>query len=141
VEATYSYQAPPERVWARLLDAESLRACIPGCKNLEAVGPDRWNATLEVGAGPVHGTYTGTVAIVDKREPVSYTLRVEGRGGPGFVKGSAQVTLASSSEGTRVDVTADGQVGGTVASVGQRMLAGVARMLMGQFFDCLSAKL
>lgn len=141
VEATYSYPAPPARVWTRLLDAEALRTCIPGCKALEATGPDRWDATLEVGAGPVRGTYNGTVAIMDKREPVSYTLRVEGRGGPGFVKGTAQVTLAPSNEGTRVDVIADGQVGGTVAGVGQRMLAGVARMLMGQFFDCLSAKL
>jgi len=141
VEGSYSYPAPPERVWARLLDEEALRTCIPGCKALEAAGPDRWSATLDVGVGPIRGTYTGSVAIVEKDEPVSYTLQVEGRGGPGFVKGTAQVRLAAAGDGTRVDVTADGQVGGTVAGVGQRMLTGVARMLMGQFFECLSAKL
>jgi uncharacterized protein len=141
VEGTYSYAAPPTRVWARLLDPEALRSCIPGCKTLEADGPDRWNAVLSVGAGPVRGTYNGTVTITSKQEPVSYTLNVEGKGGPGFVKGTAIVRLAPADDGTRVNVTADGLVGGTVASVGQRMLTGVARSLMGQFFSCLGAKL
>jgi len=141
VEGTFAYPAPPERVWSRLLDPVALRACIPGCESLESVGEDRWSARLSVGAGPVRGTYQGSVAIANKNEPVSYTLEIEGRGAPGFVKGTAQVTLAAADAGTRVDVTADGQVGGTVAAVGQRMLSGVARMLMGQFFDCLRTKL
>jgi uncharacterized protein len=141
VEGTFAYPAPPERVWSRLLDPVALRACIPGCESLESTGEDRWSARLSVGAGPVRGTYQGSVAIANKKEPVSYTLEIEGRGAPGFVKGTAQVTLAAADTGTRVDVMADGQVGGTVAAVGQRMLSGVARMLMGQFFDCLRTKL
>ncbi|HZP96305.1 MAG TPA: carbon monoxide dehydrogenase subunit G [Candidatus Limnocylindria bacterium] len=141
IDASYTYPAAPAQVWARLLDPESLRACIPGCEALESIGPDRWNARLSVGAGPIRGTYTGAVAITGKREPMSYTLEVEGRGSPGFVKGSAQVTLVPDGVGTRVDVVADGQVGGTVAAVGQRMLTGVARSLMGQFFDCLRSRL
>jgi len=141
VEGAWSYPAPPARVWARLLDAEALRSCIPGCKSLDATGPDAWDATLSVGAGPIRGTYTGKVAIVEKDEPSGYTLRIEGKGAPGFVKGTARVTLTPEGDGTRVTVDADGQVGGTVAAVGQRMLGGVARQLMGQFFDCLKAGL
>ena len=141
VEGTYAYPAPPDRVWTRLLDPQALRECIPGCESLEPAGEDRWSALLNVGAGPIRGRYNGSVAIADKREPLSYTLQVEGRGGPGFVKGTAHITLTPSGEGTQVGVTADGQVGGTVAAVGQRMLAGVAKVLMGQFFDCLATKL
>ena len=141
VEGTYSYPAPPARVWTRLLDPEALRSCIPGCTSLVAAGDDRWEATLDVGAGPIRGTYNGSVAIANKNEPVSYTLRIEGKGSPGFVKGTAEISLVLVDAGTRVDVKADGQVGGTVAAVGQRMLVGVARMLMGQFFDCLRANL
>lgn len=141
VEGTYAFPAPPERVWSHLLDPVALRECIPGCESLEPTGTDRWTAKLLVGAGPVRGRYDGSVAIADKAEPLSYTLEVEGRGSPGFVRGTARITLVPAADGTRVEVTADGQVGGTVAAVGQRMLSGIARMLMGQFFECLRTKL
>jgi hypothetical protein len=141
VEGSYAYPAPPDRVWSRLLDPAALRSCIPGCQSLESTGDDRWSAKLSVGAGPIRGMYDGSVAIANKQEPVSYTLEIEGRGSPGFVKGTAQIRLVAADGGTRVDVRADGQVGGTVAAVGQRMLSGVAKMLMGQFFDCLRSAL
>lgn len=141
IEGTFDFAATRERVWTRLLDPEALRSCIPGCKELQLTAPDTWTATLSVGAGPVRGTYVGTVTLADQHAPESYRLEIEGRGGPGFVKGSALVTLTSNDQGTRVVVDATAQVGGTVAAVGQRMLSGVARMLMGQFFDCLRAGL
>lgn len=141
VEGSYVYPAPPQQVWDVLLDPESLRGCIPGCEVLTESGPDRWDATLKVGVASIKGTYKSKVAILDKREPEAYTLSVEGSGGPGFVKGTARITLSAEGEGTRVAVDGDGQVGGTVAGVGQRMLGGVAKMLMNQFFECLRGRL
>jgi carbon monoxide dehydrogenase subunit G len=141
VEGTYSFPAPPQKVWDLLLDPESLKSCIPGCESLTVAGPDRWDAMMKVGVAAVRGTYKGKVAIVDKQEPSTYTLQVEGSGGPGFVKGTARVTLTPEGEGTRVGVDGDGQVGGPVAGVGQRMLGGVAKMLLNQFFDCLKGRL
>lgn len=140
VEGSFEYGAPADRVWSRLLDPVALRECIPGCESLEPAGDDRWTARLLVGAGPVRGRYWGSVAISDKHEPLSYTLAIDGSGSPGFVRGTARITLVPSAAGTRVDVVADGQVGGTVAAVGQRMLGGVAKMLMGRFFDCVRGK-
>jgi carbon monoxide dehydrogenase subunit G len=88
----------------------------------------------------IKGTYKGKVAIVEKDPPNSYTLQVEGSGGPGFVKGSAKIVLEPDGDATRVRVEGDGQVGGMLAGVGQRMLPGVAKMLMNQFFECLIGK-
>ena len=141
VEGAYSFPAPPQKVWELLLNPESLQSCIPGCESLTVAGPDRWDATMKVGVAAVRGTYKGKVAIVDKQEPSTYTLQVEGSGGPGFVKGTARVALTPEGEGTRVAVDGDGQVGGPVAGVGQRMLGGVAKMLMNQFFECLKGRL
>lgn len=140
LEGSYEFPAPPARVWETLLDPEALRACIPGVETLEPTGQDTWNASLKVGVGTIRGSYKSRVAIVEKDEPNAYRLNVEGSGGPGFVKGSARITLTPAGEGTRVDVDADGQVGGMVAGVGQRMLGGAARMLMNQFFDCMKAR-
>ncbi len=123
-----------------MLDPESLKQCVPGCESLEATDADQYQVTLKVGVAAIRGTYKGKIAIVDKVEPSSYRLRVEGKGGPGFVRGDASITLEEDGGETRVMVDADGNVGGTVAGVGQRMLGGVAKMLMDQFFNCLKSR-
>jgi uncharacterized protein len=141
VEGVYSFPGPAEKVWDLLLDPESLRSCIPGVESLTETSTDHWDAVMKVGVAAIKGTYKGKVGIVDKQPPTMYTLQVEGSGGPGFVKGTARVTLEPSGEGTTVKVEGDGQVGGMLAGVGQRMLPGVAKMLMNQFFECLIARL
>lgn len=141
LEGSYSFDAPPERVWTLLLSPEALKSCVPGCEKLEPIGDDAYTATMKVGVASIKGTYNGKIRITEKNEPTSYTLNVEGSGGPGFVRGEARISLAADGEKTRVTVNADGQVGGTVAGVGQRMLGGVAKMLMNQFFDCMRKQL
>lgn len=140
VEGAYTFPGEPQQVWELLLDPESLRTCIPGVESLTETSPDHWDAVMKVGVAAIRGTYKGKVAIVDKEAPSSYTLQVEGSGGPGFVKGSAKVSLESTGDSTSVKVDGDGQVGGMLAGVGQRMLPGVAKMLMNQFFECLIGK-
>ena len=140
VEGAYTFPGSPEQVWDLLLDPESLRQCIPGAETLTETSPDHWDAVLKVGVAAIKGTYKGKVAIVEKQPPTMYTLQVEGSGGPGFVKGSAKISLEGNGDTTSVKVEGDGQVGGMLAGVGQRMLPGVAKMLMNQFFECLISK-
>ena len=141
VEGVYAFPGPPQKVWDLLLDPESLRACIPGVETLTETSPDHFDAVMRVGVAAIKGTYKGKVAITDRQPPNGYTLEVEGSGGPGFVKGTAKIALEPDGDGTRVKVDGDGQVGGMLAGVGQRMLPGVAKMLMNQFFECLIGKL
>ncbi len=140
VEGTYTFPGSPPQVWDLLLDPDSLRQCIPGVETLTETSPDHFDAVMKVGVAAIRGTYKGKVAIIDREAPTAYTLQVEGSGGPGFVKGTAKITLEASGDGTSVKVDGDGQVGGMLAGVGQRMLPGVAKMLMNQFFECLIGK-
>jgi len=141
VEGVYTFPDTPAKVWELLLDPESLRSCIPGVETLEETSPDHFDAVMRVGVAAIKGQYKGKVAIVDKQEPTNYTLQVEGSGGPGFVKGTAKISIEAEGEGSKVSVDGDGQVGGMLAGVGQRMLPGVAKMLMNQFFECLIGRL
>jgi carbon monoxide dehydrogenase subunit G len=141
VEGSYRFPAPAERVYALLLDPNVLAGCIPGCERLEAVGPDQYEATVKVGVGAVRGTYKGEVRIVDQQPPQRYRMIVQGRGGPGFIKGEASVTIVPAGDAeSDVQVVGEGQVGGMIAGVAQRLLGGVATMMMNQFFDCLRGK-
>jgi carbon monoxide dehydrogenase subunit G len=141
VEGAYTFPGQPQQVWNLLLDPESLRTCIPGVESLTETAPDHWDTVMKVGVAAIKGTYKGKIAIVDKQEPLMYTLQVEGSGGPGFVKGTAKIMLEPEADDTLVKVEGDGQVGGMLAGVGQRMLPGVAKMLMNQFFECQISKL
>jgi carbon monoxide dehydrogenase subunit G len=69
-------------------------------------------------------------------------MSVQGRGGPGFVKGVAAITVRPiGAEECDVVVVGDGQIGGLIAGVAQRLMGGVANMMMNQFFECLRKQL
>jgi carbon monoxide dehydrogenase subunit G len=135
LEGSYDMPVPRQRVWEAFLDPEQLRQAIPGCEKLEAVGNDEYKATMKIGVGAVKGTFEGKVRLSDKKPPDSYRLAVEGSGGPGFIRGDTVITLSDADGGTRVSFSADVQVGGLIAGVGQRMLGGVSKMMADQFFN------
>ena len=116
-------------------------SCIPGCDRFEPDGEDRYNVTLTVALAAITGTYNGTVVLADKILHSSYRLVVEGQGRPGFVKGSSAIALRADGAATAVDVSGTVQTGGPIARVGQRLIGGVARMMLDRFFACLQAKL
>ena len=134
IEGSSDIPAPIDRVWTAFLDPTTLAAALPGCEKLEAIGPGEFKATMKVGVGPVKGTFEGKVRLADQEPPHRYRMAIEGSGGPGFVRGEAAMELAPVEGGTRVSYNADVQIGGLIASVGQRMLGGVSRMMLDQFF-------
>jgi len=89
---------------------------------------------MKVGVASVKGTYKGKVAIKDKQPPAHYVLSGEGSGGPGFMQGDVIIDLAESNGQTVLKYSTEPKIGGLIASVGQRMLNGVAKMMADQFF-------
>jgi uncharacterized protein len=127
--------APRDRVWAALQDPAVLVRTIPGCQQLEQVGPDFYRATVTAGVASIKGTYSGEVRLSDQAEPDSLVLHASGAGAPGTVSADVRVNLADVDGGaTRLDYDADAVVGGVIGGVGQRMLVGVARKTAGEFF-------
>ncbi len=135
IEGSHDVPVPRQKVWDAFLNPEQLRQAIPGCEKLEALGNDEFKATMKIGVAAVKGTFEGKVRLTEKNPPTSYRMAVEGSGGPGFVRGETLITLTDiEGGGTRVSYSADVQVGGLIAGVGQRMLGGVSKMLADQFF-------
>jgi carbon monoxide dehydrogenase subunit G len=141
VTGTYKLNAPIEKVWAFLMDPDSISKVLPGCKSLEETKPDTFEGTMEIGIAAVKGSYSGSVQLLDKEPPKSYRMIIDGSGKRGFVKGEASVDLEAADEETVLTYDADTQVGGLIANVGQRMLSGAAKMIINQSLKKLDQEL
>lgn len=135
IQGTHQINAAIESVFAALVDPKVLQRCIPGCESLEQTGENTYVATMKAGVGAVKGTFKGTVRLEDIQVPSHYRMIVEGKGGPGFVKGTGDFHLAANDDATAITYTGDMQVGGVIAGVGQRMIEAAAKMLAGKFFS------
>lgn len=141
VEGTYTLSAPRDEVWELLNDPNVLARATPGIKQLDPQGNDTFKATIEVGVGPVKGAYVGQVSIADKVPPERMTLKVEGGGRPGTIKATGELRLEEQNGKTLVAYSGDAQVTGLIASVGHRLIGGVAKQMVGEFFRALEKEL
>ncbi len=135
IEGSYQFNASRERVWEILQDPKVMAKCMPGCESMEEIGPDQYEATVKVGIAAVKGSYKAKVAIKEKEAPSHYVLSGSGSGGPGFMHGDLIIDLEENGEsGTTLRYITDAKIGGLIAGVGQRMLGGVGKMMVDQFF-------
>ena len=134
----YEIAATREKVWSAITEPASLQGCIPGCQRLEDVGDGNYEASISAQFGPVRGNFSAKVSIKDWNPYESYRLVVSANGAPGFVNGEAFITLSEEGGMTTVSVDGDGQAGGLLARVGQRMMENVSRSMMDRFFGCLA---
>jgi carbon monoxide dehydrogenase subunit G len=131
-----------EKVYAALNDAEILKKCIPGCEELVKESDNEFAAVVKLSVGPVSARFKGKVRLEDLDPPNGYRIAGEGEGGvAGFAKGGATVKLTEVPEGTKLTYQAEANVGGKIAQLGQRLLAGTSKKIADKFFANFTAEL
>ncbi|NTV62553.1 MAG: carbon monoxide dehydrogenase subunit G [Oscillochloris sp.] len=141
IAGNYTFEATREEVWSALNDPEVLARTIPGCQRLDEVGENEYETTLKIGLQAVRGVYSGHVKIDNIVVPESYELHVAGKGSNGFLKGSGAIKLRIEGETTILDYGGEAQIGGTIASVGQRLIDGAAKTLINQSLKALATQI
>ena len=132
--------ASREAVYAKLNDPEVLKACIPGCEQLDKVSDTEFQAIATTKIGPVKAKWKGKVQLTDLDPPNGYRISGEGEGGiAGFAKGGAAVKLADKDGGTLLTYDVEAQIGGKLAQLGQRLIAGAAKKMADDFFQKFAA--
>ncbi|WP_457648163.1 CoxG family protein [Profundibacter sp.] len=136
LNGTRTIKADRATVWEHLNSAETLMACIPGCQELTGSPEDGFDAVVKQKVGPVKATFKGRVELSDVVPAESYKISGQGKGGvAGFAKGGANVTLVDVEEGTELTYEVEAKVGGKIAQLGNRLIAGFARKMADKFFD------
>ena len=133
VSGEHRFSAPRAAVWQAMLDPAALQASMPGCERFVEVGPRSYDLTIKVGIAAIKGTYSGNVKVADPVDNESYRLIVAGSGKPGSVNGDATLVLSDDGAGTLVKYTGDVKAQGAIARMGSRLLAGAAKLMIGQF--------
>jgi carbon monoxide dehydrogenase subunit G len=132
----------PATVYAALLDAEVLKACVPGAQEVVGSPEEGFEAKVTQKVGPVKATFKGQVNLSDLVPGEGLTISGEGKGGAaGFAKGGATVRLQPSETGTLLSYDVEAKVGGKLAQLGSRIIDGFAKKMADQFFANLQAHL
>lgn len=133
--------APRDQVYAALNDTATLQKAIPGCEELIRHSDTELEAKVVLKIGPVKARFGGKVTLDQAGAPGSFSLRGEGSGGvAGFAKGGAVVTLEDRGAETLLTYEASAEVGGKIAQLGSRLIAGTAKKLADQFFTTFAAE-
>ena len=122
-------------VWAKLYDPDVLRNCIPGCEQLDKLSDTEFQAIAVTKIGPVKARWKGKVRLTDLDPPNSYRISGDGEGGiAGFARGGAAISLVDKDGGTLLSYTAEAQIGGKIAQLGQRLVVGASKKIAAEFF-------
>jgi carbon monoxide dehydrogenase subunit G len=142
VEGSYPLPGTPAVIWDLLMDPDVLAKATPGTKQLVRTAPDRYEGTMGVGIGPITAAdFDLTITLSEVNAPESYVMQIDGKGRFGFTRGTAKVVLTPDGAGTIMHYSADLQVGGKIAAVGQRLLDSVSKMLTRQGLEALNREL
>ncbi len=134
----YTFDAPQDLVWQALHDPDVLASIMPGGEGFAEVAENEYAGTLNVKVGPVQGKFKGNIKLTDVVEPDSYSIIVDGKGAPGFVKATGHMNLTNQSQQTRMVYEGNARVGGRIASVGQRLMDSSAKSIIRQSLEGLN---
>lgn len=144
LENSFEVPAPPDDVWAYLLDVERVIPCMPGAELTEVVDETTWKGKVRVTLGPVSLAYAGTVNV-EERDDAARSMKMRAKGTEASGKGMASATVTStvtaSETGSRVDIVTDLMITGPAAQFGRGMVADVSQRFTDEFAECLGQRL
>jgi carbon monoxide dehydrogenase subunit G len=142
LENSFQVSAPPDKVFAYLLDINKVVGCVPGAELTEVVDDSTFKGKVKVKVGPITVGYNGTARITDRDDTARRaTLSAEGREttGPGSARASAVMQVHTAGEASTVTITTEYHVAGRVAQFGRGVMEDVSRRLIGEMASCIQA--
>ena len=142
LENSFQVSAPPDQVFAYLLDIDKVVGCVPGAELTEKVDPTTFKGKVKVKVGPITVAYSGTARISERDDSRRIaTLSAEGREttGPGSARATAQMQVETAGEGSLVRITTEYHVAGRVAQFGRGVMEDVSKRLIQEMASCIQA--
>jgi carbon monoxide dehydrogenase subunit G len=137
ITGSYTIDAPQDQVWEALNDIDVLARIVPGCERLEQIGENEYEGIVKIGIQAIKGSYSGRIRLEDIQPPHHYKLVAKGRSANGVVDGAGVVDLTEQDGKTLLTYSGNAQIGGVLASVGQRLIEGASKQMINQSLKAL----
>ena len=144
IENSFAVDAPADRVYAFLLDVNSVMGCVPGAELSEIVDADTFHGRVRIRVGAITVAYQGTGHVVSRDEAArTAVLEADGRevGGSGSARAVITVRVGENGDGAEVTMLTDLSVVGRAAQAGNGLIEEVSRRLLTQMATCIGARL
>ncbi len=140
VEGTHEFNVSATELWTILMDPEVLAKITPGVSKLELLGEDLYKTVSEIKIGPVKGAFKGKLEVIDKNEPSSFTIQMEQLSKIGNAHAKVEMNILSLDENrSSLEFAGKANLSGLIARTGQRVLSGVANVIIKEVFSSLEA--
>lgn len=145
MQLTHTFTVPTgiDEAWDVLRDVERVAPCMPGATITNVEG-DEFSGRVKVKVGPMQVTYKGSARFAElDHEQHRAVIEAVGQEAAGSGTATATVTseLADRDGETEVTLVTDLQITGRPAQFGRGVMSEVGDKLIGQFADCLAARL
>ena len=144
LENSFTVEAPPDRVFAYLLDVNKVVGCVPGAELTEVVDESTFHGKVKIKVGPITVAYSGTARITG-RDDAARSATLEGQGrettGQDSARASAVMKVNTAGEASVVTITTEYSVAGRVAQFGRGVMEDVARRIVHEMATCIQANL
>jgi carbon monoxide dehydrogenase subunit G len=144
LENSFAVAAPPDQVFAYLLEVNKVVGCVPGAELSEVVDPTTFKGKVKVKVGPITVAYNGTAKIAERDDALrAAVLEAEGREttGPGSARAKATMKVDADGAGSLVKITTEYSVAGRVAQFGRGVMEDVSRRIVNDMAACIKANL
>jgi hypothetical protein len=145
VENVFEVPDSREAVWNLLSDIPRVIPCLPGATLTQSGSNEEWRAEFPVTLGPVAMVFDATITREAVDEPagvVRLAVKAREKNGRGAATADVESRLEDDGESTRVTVSTNLRLQGTVARVGRsEIVEDVSRQMTDSFASCLKAKL
>jgi uncharacterized protein len=144
IEKTLLLQAPPQQVWALILDTQAMASCVPGLRSVELIHADEYLALMQVKLAFINARFKLRTRITERDEP--HRLVAEGTGEDSSVASSLkhrtvmQLTPHAAG-GTELLMRVQVDVFGRIGSFGLSAMKTKADRLWDEFGEAFAARL
>lgn len=142
LNGSHALNTSKEQLWLMLLDPNILTKVIPSLKSLEATEAGVYKAICEVKMGPVSGTFEGSMETINLNPVESFTLVMKQNSKIGNVSAQGNISLKEINDSlTEMIFDGEANLSGLLARTGNRVMSGVANMLVNMFFKSLEKEI
>jgi carbon monoxide dehydrogenase subunit G len=136
--------APPERVWAFMMDIPAVSRCVPGLGSVARIDDQTYSGVMSVRVGPIAVKLDGRVLLAERDEAAHHArmdLQAADKRVNGAVNAKMSMRLAATEDGSKTDVAihTDANIMGKLGEFGQSVIRKKADQILQEFANNLSA--